>query len=56
MKRGALAQKIESAATPASSGLKLLSSAANDAKFQLQAATDRFGMLGSVQVSWALPV
>nr|DAI87893.1 MAG TPA: tail tape measure [Caudoviricetes sp.] len=41
-------KKIESAATPASSGLKLLSSAANDAKFQLQAATDRLGMLGSV--------
>ncbi len=28
-------KKIESAATPASSGLKLLSSAANVAKFQL---------------------
>jgi lambda family phage tail tape measure protein len=41
-------KKIESAATPASGGLKLLSSAANDAKFQLQAATDRLGMLGSV--------
>lgn len=41
-------KKIEAAATPASSGLKLLSSAANDAKFQLQAATDRLGMLGSV--------
>jgi lambda family phage tail tape measure protein len=41
-------KKIESAATPASSGLKLLSSAANDAKFQLQAATDRLGMLGSI--------
>ena len=41
-------KKIEAAATPASSGLKLLSSAANDAKFQMQAATDRLGMLGSV--------
>jgi lambda family phage tail tape measure protein len=41
-------KKIEAAATPASSGLKLLSIAANDAKFQLQAATDRLGMLGSV--------
>ena len=41
-------KKIESASQPASSGLKLLSSAANDAKFQLQAATDRLGMLGSV--------
>lgn len=41
-------KKIEAAATPASSGLKLLSSAANDAKFQLQAATDRLGALGSV--------
>ena len=28
--------------------MKLLSSAANDAKYQLQAATDRLGMLGSV--------
>ncbi len=41
-------KKIEAASTPASSGLKLLSSAANDAKYQLQAATDRLGMLGSV--------
>lgn len=41
-------KKIEAASTPASSGLRLLSSAANDAKFQLQAATDRLGMLGSV--------
>ncbi|CAN1551667.1 Bacteriophage tail tape measure, C-terminal [Burkholderiaceae bacterium] len=41
-------KKIESASQPASNGLKLLSSAANDAKFQLQAATDRLGMLGSV--------
>ncbi len=41
-------KKIEAASTPASSGLKLLSSAANDAKFQLQAATDRLGVLGSV--------
>ncbi len=41
-------KKIESASQPASSGLKLLSSAANDAKFQLQAATDRLGILGSV--------
>ena len=41
-------KKIEAASTPASSGLKLLSNAANDAKFQLQAATDRLGMLGSV--------
>ena len=41
-------KKIESASQPATSGLKLLSSAANDAKFQLQAATDRLGMLGSV--------
>jgi lambda family phage tail tape measure protein len=41
-------KKIEAAAAPASGGLKLLSSAANDAKFQLQAATDRLGMLGSV--------
>ena len=41
-------KKIEAAATPASGGLRLLSSAANDAKFQLQAATDRLGMLGSV--------
>jgi lambda family phage tail tape measure protein len=41
-------KKIEAAATPASGGLKLLSRAANDAKFQLQAATDRLGMLGSV--------
>lgn len=41
-------KKIEAAATPASSSLKLLSSAANDAKFHLQAATDRLGMLGSV--------
>ncbi|WP_434517195.1 phage tail tape measure C-terminal domain-containing protein (plasmid) [Dechloromonas sp. ARDL1] len=41
-------KKIEAASTPASSGLKLLSSAANDAKFQLQAATDRLGMLGAV--------
>jgi lambda family phage tail tape measure protein len=41
-------KKIESAATPASNGLKLLSSAANDAKFQLEAATERLGLLGSV--------
>ena len=41
-------KKIEAAATPASGGLKLLSSAANDAKFQLEAATDRLGLLGSV--------
>jgi lambda family phage tail tape measure protein len=41
-------KKIEAAATPASGGLKLLSSAANDAKFQLEAATERLGMLGSV--------
>jgi len=41
-------KKIEAAAAPASGGLKLLSSAANDAKFQLQAASDRLGMLGSV--------
>jgi lambda family phage tail tape measure protein len=41
-------KKIEAAATPASTGLKLLSSAANDAKFQLEAATERLGMLGSV--------
>ena len=41
-------KKIEAASTPASSGLKLLSSAANDAKFRLQAATDRLGVLGSV--------
>jgi lambda family phage tail tape measure protein len=41
-------KKIEAASTPASSGLKLLSSAANDAKFQLEAATDRLGLLGSV--------
>ena len=41
-------KKIESAATPASGGLKLLSSAANDAKFQLEAATERLGLLGSV--------
>jgi lambda family phage tail tape measure protein len=41
-------RKIEAAATPASSGLKLLSSAANDAKFQLEAATERLGLLGSV--------
>ena len=41
-------KKIEAASTPAAGGLKLLSSAANDAKFQLQAATDRLGMLGSV--------
>jgi len=41
-------KRIEAAATPASGGLKLLSSAANDAKFQLQAATDRLGVLGSV--------
>ncbi len=41
-------KKIESAATPASSGLKLLSSAANDAKFQLEAATERLGLFGSV--------
>jgi lambda family phage tail tape measure protein len=41
-------KKIEATATPASGGLKLLSNAANDAKFQLQAATDRLGMLGSV--------
>jgi lambda family phage tail tape measure protein len=41
-------KKIEAAATPASSGLKLLSSAANDAKFQLEAATERLGLLGSV--------
>lgn len=41
-------KKIESASQPATTGLKLLSSAANDAKFQLQAATDRLGMLGSV--------
>ncbi len=41
-------KKIESAATPASSGLKLLSSAANDAKFQLEAATERLGLMGSV--------
>ena len=41
-------KKIESAATPASSGLKLLSSAANDAKFHLEAATERLGLLGSV--------
>ncbi len=41
-------KKIEAAATPASRGLKLLSSAANDAKFQLEAATERLGLLGSV--------
>ena len=41
-------KKIEVAATPASGGLKLLSSAANDAKFQLEAATERLGLLGSV--------
>lgn len=41
-------KKIEAASTPASSGLKLLSSAANDAKYQLQVATDRLGLLGSV--------
>jgi lambda family phage tail tape measure protein len=41
-------KKIEAAAAPASGGLKLLSSAANDAKFQLEAATERLGMLGSV--------
>lgn len=41
-------KKIESASQPATSGLKLMSSAANDAKFQLQAATDRLGMLGLV--------
>ncbi len=41
-------KKIEAASTPASSGLKLLSSAANDARYQLQAATDRLGLLGSV--------
>ncbi len=41
-------KKIEAAATPASSGLKLLSSAANDAKFQLEAATERLGLFGSV--------
>ncbi len=41
-------KKIEAAATPAFGGLKLLSSAANDAKFQLEAATDRLGLLGSV--------
>lgn len=41
-------KKIEAAATPVSGGLKLLSSAANDAKFQLEAATDRLGLLGSV--------
>lgn len=41
-------KKIEAASTPASGGLKLLSSAANDAKFQLQAATERLGLLGSV--------
>ena len=41
-------KKIEAAATPASTGMKLLSSAANDAKFQLEAATERLGLLGSV--------
>ncbi len=41
-------KKIEAAATPASGGLKLLSSAANDAKFQFEAATERLGLLGSV--------
>lgn len=41
-------KKIEAAATPASTGLKLLSSAANDAKFQLEAATERLGLLGSL--------
>jgi lambda family phage tail tape measure protein len=41
-------KKIEAAATPASNGLKLLSSAANDARFQLEAATERLGLLGSV--------
>lgn len=41
-------KKIEAASTPASGGLKLLSSAANDAKFQIQAATERLGVLGSV--------
>ncbi len=41
-------KKIEAAATPASGGLRLLSSAANDAKFQLEAATERLGLLGSV--------
>ena len=41
-------KKIEAASTPASTGLKLLSSAANDAKFHLQAATERLGLLGSV--------
>ena len=41
-------KRIEAAATPASGGLKLLSSAANDAKFQLEAATERLGLLGSV--------
>jgi lambda family phage tail tape measure protein len=41
-------KKIEAAAAPASGGIKLLSSAANDAKFQLEAATERLGMLGAV--------
>ena len=41
-------KKIEAAATPASGGLKLLSSAANDAKFQIEAAIERLGLLGSV--------
>ena len=41
-------KRIEAAATPASTGLKLLSSAANDAKFQLEAAAERLGLLGSV--------
>ncbi len=41
-------KKIEAAATPASSGLKLLSSAANDARFQLEAATERLGALGTL--------
>ena len=41
-------KKIESAAKPAGSGLQFLSSAANDARFHLEAATSRLGMLGTV--------
>jgi len=37
-------KEIEAAATPASGGLKLLSSAANNAEFQLAAATEQLGL------------
>jgi lambda family phage tail tape measure protein len=41
-------KKIEAAAAPESGGLMALSQAANDARFQLESATSRLGLLGSV--------